>query len=134
MAFMKWDDSFSVGVGEIDRQHQRLIDMINEFYEQIEKDPQQAFEALLGALVEYTRYHFSTEERYFRLFRYPDAERHEEAHRKFAEKVVDVRRRLAGGQLVVSLEVTMFLKEWLTEHIKGVDKAYSRYFNEHGLS
>jgi hemerythrin len=131
---MLWDDSFSVNVLEIDLQHRKLIDMINAFYEHVGKDSDQVLKTLLDSLVEYTHYHFSTEEKYFEKFAYPDAESHREMHKKFVEKVFDVRNRLNNGQLVISFEITTFLKDWLTHHIKQSDKAYSKFFNDHGLS
>jgi hemerythrin len=134
MAFMKWDDSLSVNVREIDLQHQKLIDMINEFYKHVGKDSGEAFRTLLDSLVEYTQYHFTTEEKYFQRFAYPATGSHIKMHKEFTEKVLDVRNRLAHGKFVVSLEITTFLKEWLTHHIKETDKAYSKYFNDHGLS
>jgi len=134
MAFMSWDDSFSVNVKEIDLQHQKLIDMINEFYSHVGKNSGQAFRALLDSLVDYTHYHFSTEERYFQRFGYPGAVNHTEMHQEFIDKVSDVGTRLDRGELVISLEMTSFLKDWLTHHIKQVDKAYAQFFNDHGLS
>jgi len=134
VAFMAWDDSLSVNIREIDLQHRKLVGMINEFYEHVGKDPGQALRTLLDALVDYTHYHFATEERYFETFSYPDAASHAEAHRAFSEKVLDVRNRLAAGKLVLSLEITAFLKEWLTHHIRVSDTAYGPFFNERGLS
>lgn len=132
--FMEWDDSYSVHVREIDLQHQKLMGMINEFYDHVGKDPGQAFRALLDSLVEYTKYHFSTEEKYFRRFSYADSGNHVQMHQRFTEKVVDAKRRLDEGKFVISLEVTTFLKEWLVQHIKVSDMAYSRCFNENGLT
>lgn len=86
MAFMTWDDSLSVNVREIDVQHQKLIDMINEFYEHVGKNSGQAFRTLLDSLVDYTKYHFSTEERYFKRFAYPAAGSHTEMHEKFTPR------------------------------------------------
>jgi hemerythrin len=54
-------------------------------------------------------------------------------HQAFIEKVGDVRTKLLNGQVVLSFEITTFLKDWLTNHIKGDDKAYSKHFNENGL-
>jgi hemerythrin-like metal-binding protein len=133
MAFMKWDDSLSVNIREIDLQHQKLISMINEFYEHVGKDSGQAFRTLLDSLVEYTEYHFSTEEKYFKRFEYPKSDTHIDMHRKFTEKVLEVRKSLNQGKFVISLEITSFLKDWLTHHIKQADKGYSRFFNDHGL-
>ena len=30
MGLIKWDDSYSVHIVEIDKQHQKLVDMLNE--------------------------------------------------------------------------------------------------------
>ncbi len=134
MAFMSWDDSFSVNVREIDLQHQKLMGMINDFYDHVGKDSGKALRTLLDSLVEYTNYHFTTEEKYFDKFAYPDTANHKEMHRQFTEKVLDVRNRINQGKLVVSFEITTLLKDWLAHHIKVIDKAYSKYFNDHGLS
>ena len=133
MALMTWNDSFSVNVREIDLQHQRLIEMLNEFYDHVSADSEQALRTLLNSLVEYTQYHFSTEEKYFVKFGYPEAKSHTDTHRMFTNKVLDVKSRLEKGRFVVSVEITNFLKDWLTHHIKGVDKAYGKCFNDNGL-
>jgi hemerythrin len=134
MAFIQWDDSFSVNVREIDQQHQKLVGMLNEFEERLRQNPQQAFQALLDSLVEYTQYHFATEEKYFKKFSYPDARAHIEEHRKFVEKVLGVRSNfIKRGELILFFEITNFLKDWLTTHIKGSDKAYAKCFNDNGL-
>lgn len=133
MAFMQWDSDFSVNVAEIDQQHQKLVGMLNEFYGHVGKNAGQAFRTLLDSLVDYTQYHFSTEENYFRKFSYPEAANHTEEHRQFTEKVLDVKNRLNQKKLVLSLEITTFLKDWLTHHIKVNDKAYSGFFNKNGL-
>ena len=133
MPFMKWDDTFSVNVKEIDLQHQKLMGMINEFYDHLRGNAKQALNDLLASMVDYTKYHFSTEEKYFDAFAYPKGAHHKNIHEQFKAKVMDVRNRLAKGELVISMEVTNFLKDWLVEHIKGSDKKYSRWFNDHGL-
>jgi hemerythrin len=133
MAFMEWDDTFSVGVVEIDGQHKRLIGMVNEFYESIKNDHNEAFARLLDSLIEYAVYHFTTEEKYMDQFGYPGTESHKEEHRLFKKKILDVKKRFEAGSLVLSLEITTFLKDWIAEHVRGVDKRYSKCFNDNGL-
>jgi hemerythrin len=133
MSLLSWDQSFSVGVEEIDLQHQKLIAMMNEFYEQIGSDSQRALRTLLGSLIEYTKFHFTTEEQYFRELGYPESDAHIAKHREFIDKVQDVKSRLDSGKHVVSFEITTFLKDWLTHHVKGNDKAYGRFLNDHGV-
>jgi hemerythrin len=133
MAFMEWDDSFSVNVAEIDDQHKKLIGMVNTFNDSIIDDKKAAFGDLLSSLVDYAAYHFSTEEKYMDKFNYPGTEAHKSEHELFAAKALDVKKRFEDGTLVISLEVTEFLKNWIANHVLGTDKKYSQCFNDNGL-
>lgn len=133
MAFMEWNDSFSVNVAEIDEQHRKLIEMVNTFYDSIVEDKKAAFGDLLGSLNEYASYHFSTEEKYMDRFNYPETEAHKKEHELFAAKALDVKKRFEEGSLVVSLEISAFLRDWIADHVLGTDKKYSQYFNDNGL-
>ncbi|MBI5050411.1 MAG: hemerythrin family protein [Nitrospirae bacterium] len=133
MALIKWDESFSVNVTEIDRQHKKLVNMINEFYDSLREDSKQAFHKLLNSLVDYTYYHFSTEEKYFDIYSYENSDSHKQEHKYFIEKINNVKNRMARGEFVISLEITNFLKDWLITHIKETDKKYSQCFNDNGL-
>lgn len=134
MALFVWDDKFSVSVREIDEQHKRLIGMINELHDGMKSGGGKAVVApILKRLVDYTLYHFSTEERYMSLHRYPGELAHKAEHKKFTDKVMDFHQKFNDGTAAVSLELMTFLKGWLTDHIMGTDKKYSKYFNDHGL-
>lgn len=134
MALFAWDDKFSVGVREIDEQHKRLIGMINELHDGMKSGGGKAVVApILKRLVDYTLYHFSTEERYMSQHRYPGELAHKAEHKKFTDKVMDFHQKFDAGTAAVSLELMTFLKGWLTDHIMGTDKKYSKHFNDHGL-
>jgi hemerythrin-like metal-binding protein len=135
-ATFEWCDDFLVGVAEIDEQHRRLIEMIGSFYEALrEKKPaSEALAALLDGLVEYTRYHFATEERLMARSGFPASKDHREQHARFVRTVGDLVARVSSGQLVLSLEATSFLREWLVNHILKSDKALGRHLVAHGTS
>ena len=133
MAYMEWDESFSVGVEEIDSQHKKLIGMVCDFYEGIKGDHNEAFGRLLSSLLEYAVYHFETEEKYMDQFGYSDTEAHKQEHRAFTEKVLDVKKRFDDGSLVLSLEITSFLRTWMAGHVRGADQSYSKCFTDNGL-
>ena len=57
--------------------------------------------------------------------RYDGLATQQAAHKSFVDKVTDIQRRLKDGKLVVSMEMTGFLKSWLTEHILKLDTKYS---------
>ncbi len=88
MAFMKWSDDLSVGVKEIDAQHQRFISLINDLHEaMLAKRGKDVLEEVLADLASYTQYHFSTEEEYMQKFGYAGFAAHRREHRAFVAKV-----------------------------------------------
>ena len=133
MAFIKWDDHFSVNVAEIDAQHKNLFVMLNSFYDDIKNKRTEAIGDLLKEVIDYASYHFSTEEAYMQRANYPDYESHKEEHAKFVEKAQDLKSRLDAGGLVLTLEVTNFLKTWIIDHVLETDKKYGDCFESCGI-
>jgi hemerythrin len=133
MAVFPWKDEFSVGVKEIDDQHRRLIDLINGFYDALSQgQARSGLGELLRGMLEYTRYHFSTEEELMRGQDYPALEAHSREHGLFVIRVSDMAERFERGELVLSLEATGFLRDWLSGHILGTDKTLGRYLVSRG--
>ena len=134
MALIQWDDSLSVNIVEIDKQHQKLIALINELGDAMSLGQGRTVVGkIISALLEYTETHFKAEERYFTVFGYPEATGHKKEHAKFIAKVSEFKERVEKGQLALSIDVMNFLSDWLRHHIKGVDKKYTAFFNEKGL-
>ena len=134
MALIKWDQSLSVNVAQIDKQHQKLISMINELNDAMKQGKgKEAMSKILNGLVAYTATHFKTEEDYFAKFGYPETIKHKKEHADFVKKVSDFKSKFEKDQLSVTIEVMRFLRDWLQNHIKGTDKKYSKFFNDNGL-
>lgn len=134
MALIKWDDSFSVNVGKIDDQHRALVTMNNELNEAMAQGKgKDVLGKIVNGLISYTATHFKTEEDYFNTFRYPEKDSHKKEHVEFVRKVTEFKDGFESGKLSLSIEVMTFLSNWLRNHIKVVDKKYSRFFNEKGL-
>ncbi len=132
-SFMRWDDSYSVGVEEIDNQHKKLIEMIAKFYSLIKDDSKVAMAETLDSLIEYTDYHFKYEEKIFDKLNYPETDEHKKIHKSFVDTAIDVQTRLKEGKLVIPTEVSNLLKNWLIEHINGEDKKYTKFLNDNGI-
>ncbi len=134
MALINWNDSLSVNVKEIDLQHKKLVDMINELNEAMRIGKgKEALGKIINGLISYTATHFKNEEQYFEKLRYPDAANHKKEHIAFVKKVTDFKDGFEKNNLAVTMEVMSFLSDWLKNHIKGTDKKYSKFFNEKGL-
>jgi len=134
MPLIKWNDSFSVNIVEIDLQHQKLVSLINDLNQaMLQGMGKVALTNILNELVAYTVNHFGTEEKYFAQYKYPDSDSHKKEHLAFVEKVASFKKDFDSGKLGLSIEVMQFLSDWLQNHIKGTDKKYGPFFNTKGL-
>jgi hemerythrin len=144
MAFLEWDPRFSVRIAEIDQQHKKLIGLINRLHESMHQaGGQDALETavqelsaqatVINEMVEYSSYHFSTEEKYMRQYVYSDYEKHKKEHEYFSNKVRTLKSDFDGGQAILSSQIMEFLKKWLSDHILGMDKKYEPFFQMKGL-
>jgi hemerythrin len=134
MTLIEWSDELSCNVKEIDDQHKNLVAMLNELHRaMLRKEGQKALSSILGRMVEYTSYHFSTEERYMSMFHYPGLEAHRPEHAEFVSSVAQFQEEFALGKVGLSIEVMRYLSSWLTNHIMVSDKSFGPFFNAHGL-
>lgn len=136
MVLFLWDAAkYSVGVREIDTQHKVLIDMLNELYDAMQTGKSNdILGGIILKLVNYTKTHFATEERYFERFAYPETIAHKKEHEKFTQKVLAFKNDFDSGRKSMTVGITSFLKDWLASHIQGIDKKYGPFFNSKGLN
>lgn len=135
MAFMAWNDRLMTGIEAIDRDHRRLVAMINELYDAIRgAEGQPELSGMLDRLVDYTRVHFAREERLFVTTGYPLAAQHKAEHDGMVAWVTDMQQRYeAGTATAPSLQLMNALKDWLFDHILGSDQRYVKHMMASGL-
>lgn len=134
MALIQWDSSYSVNVGEIDRQHQKLVVMVNRLNQAMaDGKGRDMVGSVINGLVAYAGEHFATEEKYFALYKYPGALIHKKEHADFVKSVGEFQDGFNKGSLSLTVEVMGFLKGWLVKHIQDSDKKYGPFLNEKGL-
>ena len=134
MAMVEWDDAYSVNIQEIDEQHKCLIDIMNELYMALaNKSNRDLVSEVLNKLVEYTKVHFAVEETLMRIFHYDGYEAHKEIHDRIVTRVLEYQGQFNAGNDKVGMELLMYLKDWLFDHINKVDKAYTQTFHKAGV-
>lgn len=132
MSILEWDESFSVGDAEMDRQHQTLFVLLNRLYDarQSDGDPLLAGEAL-SSLHRYTRQHFAEEEALMARIGFAGQGFHKAIHAQLARQVEDFERRHAAGEPDIAQELVPFLLgDWLLEHISGMDSEYAHVLRQ----
>jgi hemerythrin-like metal-binding protein len=128
MAFVQWQDSYSVGITAIDLQHKQLIAMINQLAEAMRQGKGDAVvQSILPSLVQYSKTHFNSEEKLLCDVGYPQLAAHQAIHHKFVQHIGDLVEKVKGGKMVATVSVATFLKDWLVNHILVQDKQYAAY-------
>lgn len=128
MAVLQWSEELSVGMVEMDRQHKRLVDLVNRLYDamatgqgdDVKKD-------ILNELAMYTRVHFVAEEHLMRDRGYPNLTAHKALHDELSAKVKQLNDDVQRGRMVPSVSLGNFLKDWLVNHIAREDKKYGQF-------
>ncbi len=125
---IQWSPDLSVGNKKIDQEHQRWIEILNGFYEGLKSgEPKERLHELILEMLNYTRYHFKSEEEYMTSVSYPGLGEHKAIHQKYVDKISVFYEKITSGKMILSIEVTNFLKSWLIDHIKGVDQQYADF-------
>jgi hemerythrin len=133
MAFLKWEDRYSVKVPEMDRQHQHLVGIINRLHDEMTQGaPPEALAAILKDLIRYTQVHFRREEELMASAGYPSLDRHKREHQDLTNQVLQFQSDLEAGRLALSISLLNFLKSWLRDHIVRSDTGYAEYVNPAG--
>lgn len=133
MAFVDWQPALSVQVQELDAQHHKLVDMLNELHTAMRaRKGHDTLNSMMTGLKTYAAEHFSCEERYMKQLQYPQYDAHHAEHLKFVKQLGGFEREMALGNLS-SAELLGFLRDWTLKHIQGVDKAYGPYLNSKGV-
>jgi len=125
VAIMVWDEKYSVGIAKIDEQHKKLIGLVNKLYDAMrEGKGKDILLSILEETLNYTNYHFSTEEEIFKKYNYSLKEPHMKEHKSMKEKVERLYNDVKAGNSNVTVEVFTFLKDWINNHILDIDMKY----------
>ncbi len=131
---IQWDSSLSVGIAEIDQQHQMMISMINELNNGIaQAKSREELGKTLDGLASYAANHFAAEETLFSKYDFPWAPTHKADHALFNLKATTYKNDLKAGKIEAASEAVKFMSSWLKPHIQTKDKAYSYFFSMKGL-
>lgn len=121
-----WDDNFATGLPKVDEQHRRLVLLLNQLATQIAFDSERIdLDTIFRDLLDYTVYHFDTEEAIWREYLPDDVKevQHQQSHRNFVEMVyglIDERRTKESYEVAES--TLAFLVRWLASHILETDR------------
>ncbi|ACD95690.1 bacteriohemerythrin [Trichlorobacter lovleyi] len=129
-----WRKELEIGVIEIDKQHQSLVESFNAFLLACRngKGSSELLE-LLKFLDEYALHHFHTEEAIQKAAAYPEYESHRLQHLGFTKKIKDLKEQLTLNeppQINHLIATNTVLLDWFIKHISGSDSHFGRHLVE----
>lgn len=133
MSIVEWKDEYSVGIEQFDSQHKKLFKLLDMIFEAMKDgNANELIGSVLDELTDYYKTHFADEEILMEKYKYPDIENHKFEHKTFADKVSKINMKYQTGKMVLTIEIASFLKEWLVNHIQGLDQNYTDFFQAKG--
>lgn len=125
------DPRYRVGIPQVDREHQRLFEIIAEVNAGLDhaddKARSSALRHAIGELIEYTRSHFASEETLMANAGFPGLADHQLLHSDLLKRVREMQMRIEIGDESATLDLSRFLAAWLTEHILTADREFGRF-------
>ncbi len=126
--FIKWNDSYSVGIESIDNDHKKLLSMTNQLQTAAQYSTDDSMiENILNDMMYYTQYHFSREESLMQQCNYPGLDDHKRLHKAMITQISKFIDEYRIEKTKTIDDVTQFLKTWWINHINGNDQDYSPY-------
>jgi hemerythrin-like metal-binding protein len=123
-----WSDDYEIDGSIIDGQHKKMITLINKLYKAFtEGKAHEITGPIIDELIDYSNFHFSTEEDIFQKTNYFDNEAHISQHNSFIKETMQFRKKFLNKEEDLSYEIMNFMRDWLQKHILGSDKAYVPY-------
>lgn len=117
-----WRDDFSLGIADVDHEHQELIALINELYGRIHGDPSvDEIAEFLGEVYTKIAAHFALEEKVMRESRYDQYAEHKADHERLLDEIADMIDRCELGELQKAEILGPLLDQWFSAHFKTRD-------------
>ena len=129
MEFITWDSSLETNIAIIDAQHKVLVKKVNQLHNYMQSNSLENLFPLLDELLEFTFYHFETEENYFSVYNYEGKLEHIKEHDKFRELIKNIKKEEVYNA-DFQKKLFDFLNSWIVGHIKVVDMKYVSFLKD----
>jgi hemerythrin len=136
MKEITWTSDLSVEIELIDEQHKMLIKHLNDLSQSLESGQGPAkIATTLNFLIDYTKFHFTAEEKHMAANGYPELENHQKMHEEFKTTLSNMEEELEeeGATKLLADSIDTLLVKWLFEHIRTIDVMFGKFLKEKGV-
>lgn len=133
---IQWNDGLNLGVKALDDDHKKILLITNNLSEAISNgEKKDVIENIFKELEDCTRDHFSREEAYLKDCGCIKLEEHIKKHRAFYAEFSKLKAKAFSSQNYTAVQdITMYLAEWLLNHIIEDDIPAVTTFKKCGLT
>jgi hemerythrin len=120
-----WEEKYSTGVAELDKQHKNLFQYTNDLGEYVKNNfgSKETTASMMRFLDQYIKVHFNHEETCMHKHLCPAATKNKDAHQKFILQFKATEKKIndenTGDKALKELHY--FLEKWLVDHICKID-------------
>jgi len=126
--FIEWNDTYSVGIDEIDDHHKTLLELLDRSYcLKLEGNNKYELSELIYELIDFSHYHFSAEERLMIKYDYPNIDQHILEHLNYTYTVMTFEKLMVENNDNSPDDVFEFVKNWLFDHILNTDSEMGQF-------
>jgi hemerythrin len=134
MPLVIWNKKDSVGVKELDDQHQGLINFLNRLHaSSMIGRAREVADPALPRLLKLAAEHFTAEEKLMESIRFPRLAAHRVKHREMTEKLEEIVSSHEKGDSAVYVQLLYFTRNILVRHIHEEDQEYAQWISAHGV-
>jgi hemerythrin len=133
MPLFEWGSQYSVGIEQMDKQHLRLVELINDVYDHRNHHEREHLSKIILSLLQYIEIHFAAEEKLMKNFDYPELEVHRQEHQLLIKKVHGFKDVILNEESNLSVngnKLGLFLCSWLSDHVLSKDKKYATFIHK----
>jgi hemerythrin len=135
VSLLTWNHACSVEIRAMDDQHSILMDTMNDLrLAFMHGGRREQIGELLDRLIEFTRIHLNSEEALMQQADYPGLPSHRAEHQRMFAEIVRAAHRVQNDQQVQTRKLLLALRDGFLEHIEGLDRAYSPWLRDRGIS
>jgi hemerythrin len=129
---LKWNNTYKIGIDEIDMQHKKLFIIGDKLYglitDDYKKDLFTDISSILKELSDYANYHFSYEEGILKKSNYPELLNQINEHKHFIKKLSSFDLyEMDENQQAYLTEIIKFVSGWIISHILKNDMRYKNH-------
>lgn len=119
-ALIAWRDAFEIGIAEVDFEHRKLIELINQVYGESDEGLM-TIDELLGEIYSGIASHFALEEKDMAAMGWAELDAHKEDHESLLDQLRDIMDHAAtAGDLDVA-DLGLRLSSWFSGHFQTYD-------------